>query len=91
MDVKDYDLIIEPLKWLNWPYLPMKKQKVGALIDCGFIIAGSKSGKALCTVIKSNFHTMPFLYEDFEALPKIVYPDIKAMLDDGWEIDRYGE
>lgn len=69
--------------WPLWPYLPMKKHLGGGRFpEVGFLFAS----RSLSLIYKVGYDQIS-QYKKEEDMPKQEYPNVAAMLDDGWTVD----
>jgi hypothetical protein len=84
--VRDHqDMILHPIKWPCWPYLPLKKanhnfedKNLGILLD---------TDENRFTVYHVNLFAVPNSPEGWKAANKTPYQSVTDLLRDGWEVD----
>ncbi len=88
MNNESLSFMKQPLKWPNWPLLPVKRYH--PKIECGIMI---DHRSALTTVFIRNLFALEgatgTLTEDFinHSCVKYNYPDYQALVADGWMVD----
>lgn len=87
MDVKekpDYSFVLNPQKWPNWPFLPMKRYVQNKhLPEFGVIM----TRMGLSTIFDANLFDLPKTEEGWKALKHKKYSSVEEMLQDGWIVD----
>lgn len=82
----ELNMMSNPGLWPRWPWLPMKRRKVGDLPDTGLLHADAEAGKPT-KLYKGN------LYEGLGWFPRHdqafwkEYPNFDAIVADGWVVD----
>lgn len=76
---EDREMMLTPLRWPRWPWLPVKQpQADGSWPNIGSIYADdTEEGKPVTVRFDPKLNPNE---------PK-TYPDVDALLDDGWVVD----
>ncbi len=83
-------LILTPPAWLLWPFLTLRREKPGGLLELG-VLYDARGVRDLygftSTVFLTNVFEMPDTEGAFLKLPRCVYDSVEALLDDHWIVD----
>jgi hypothetical protein len=83
----DRAMILWPLMWPKWPYLPVKRWVTepkfgGRDLECGILWTGTGFNIYLV-----NLFLMPKTPEEFKATEHHAYDNVDDLLKDGWIVD----
>jgi hypothetical protein len=86
-DKDDRSMILHPVMWPKWPYLPVKRWVTepkfgGRELECGIIWTATGFN-----VYKVNLFLMPKTAEEFKATDHHAYDNVDDLLKDGWIVD----
>lgn len=80
-------LIRNPKNWQLWPFLPVKRRRLGDkhhdLPELGVLLDSPKT--PITTVHLCNLYD--FSDVKYAGIPTITYTGVAEMLDDGWVVD----
>lgn len=87
--ISDAEMIGDPNNWPFYPLLPVKRSSrvPGEGPECCTIFAGESKPKGPIKLVKKGMYTLPKDPEEFLKLDRYEYPNIEAMIADGWEVD----
>ena len=83
LELTDKEFIQKPDDWPYWPFLPVKRPKDAGFPEIGVILA---IGGKLSTVYLVNINA-DSLEERIKISERKEYPNVDAMLADGWIVD----
>jgi hypothetical protein len=82
MPKTDKQMIQNPDLWPRWPWLPVKKSAQTLLT--GLLCCSEEHLEGKMIIYHAYLYKMP---ETMEGVPTTEYPNVDAMLADGWVID----
>lgn len=78
---RDRQMILTEDDWPRWPVLPVKRHTRENFLELGCILSGS-----LNVVRVANMFQLSGTV-DLSTIPSVTYPDVDALLADGWRVD----
>ena len=91
---EDKEMVTNPPRWPNWPFLPIKRYKPeGGFPDCAVLIDGNKLGEPIDrnhATLRTALLINMFDLGNADAVKKAErkeYASVDEMLADGWMVD----
>lgn len=87
--ISDAEMLGDPSNWPFYPFLPVKRSSrvAGELPECCTIFAGESKPKGPIKLVKKGMYSLPKDHAEFEELERYEYPNIEAIIADGWVVD----
>jgi hypothetical protein len=91
-DVKSLDFINDSSLWPRWPLLTVKRYPRAGEIECGLMIDSDDDAERWTVFIfnlwiLSGSVDLKALIIDNPEVKRFNYPNVNALLADGWEVD----
>lgn len=71
-----------PKKWPCWPQLPLKRSVGAGLPELGRLLAPLQGGHEVAPEVWMGMVSEPLDFYD-----RLLYPDLRGIFEDGWEVD----
>lgn len=84
VEIPDIEMMADPDKWPHIHVLPMVKRGGQDMPECAFLYAPTKGFKNVNPILYIGNIYDP---KPVKAYKQKAYPSLRAILDDGWEVD----
>jgi hypothetical protein len=78
----DLAMMRDPDRWPVWPQLPIKRNKDGAPLELGRLLNTSLKDDTVAPIVR-----LGTIFEPWSNAETIEYPDLEAVVADGWIVD----
>lgn len=88
----DSDMIDDPTKWPQWPWLPVKRFDTNNRLECAVVYADDSTNVIFAGLFSIDeamepIPSMPSLRRLKADVKQLKYPSVAALVADGWMAD----